>query len=94
MKCLGKFREFVTWTTLTTKQRENGMVRKMRKTEIKTRRWAQNTWPSSQAEWKNGYTSDSGTTNTTTTTTSQFLALKLSIHEQKQKKDSDKFADN
>ena len=35
---------------MTTRQRENGMVRKMRRTETTTSRCAQTPWPSSQAE--------------------------------------------
>ena len=39
----------LTWTTLTTKQRENGKVTKIKSNEKTTRRWAQIPWPSSQA---------------------------------------------
>ena len=42
----------LTWTTLTTQQREKGSVRKMNTMEITIRRWAQIPWPSSQAAKK------------------------------------------
>ena len=41
---------------MTTRQRENGMVRKMRRTETTTSRCAQTPWPSSHAEHFQSFT--------------------------------------